>query len=58
MRLLGAIDLFIIWWIISVAIGLGVLYRKRTGPIAATMMIVYVAIAIVVAAVKTAMSGA
>ena len=57
-RMLGAIDLFIIWWIISLAIGFGVLYRKRTGPIATTMMIVYVAIGIVIAAVKTAMSGA
>jgi hypothetical protein len=57
-RTLAAIDLFIIWWIISLAIGFGVLYRKRTGPIATTMMIVYIAIAIVIAAVKTAMSGA
>jgi hypothetical protein len=57
-RTLAAIDLFIIWWIVSLAIGFGVLYRKRTGPIAATMMIVYMAIGIVIAAVKTAMSGA
>jgi hypothetical protein len=56
--LLGAIDLFIIWWIISLAIGFGVLYRKRTGPIAVTMLMVYFAIAMVIAAVKTAMSGA
>src|SRR5207248_2922240 len=57
-RLLGAIDLFIIWWMISLAIGLGVLYRKRTGPIAVTLLIVYFVIGIVIAAVKTAMSGA
>ena len=57
-RTLAAIDLFIVWWIVSLAIGFGVLYRKRTGPIATTMMIVYIAIAIVIAAVKTAMSGA
>jgi Yip1-like protein len=57
-RLLAAIDLFIVWWAISLAIGLGVLYRKRTGPIAATLLAVYVAIGIVIAAVKTAMSGA
>ena len=57
-RLLAAIDLFMIWWIVSLAIGLGVLYRKRTGPIATTMMMLYVAIAIVIAAVKTAMAGA
>ena len=57
-RLLGAIDLFIVWWMISLAIGLAVLYRKRTGPIAATLLVLYVAIGIVIAAVKTAMSGA
>src|SRR4029078_11499462 len=32
-RLLGSIDLFVIWWSISLAIGLGALYGKRTGPI-------------------------
>jgi len=57
-RLLGAIDLFIVWWMISLAIGLAVLYRKRTGPIAAGLLVLYVAIGIVIAAVKTAMSGA
>ena len=33
-KFLGSIDLIVIWWLFSVAIGLGVLYRKRTGPIA------------------------
>jgi hypothetical protein len=54
----GAIDLFLIWWTINLAIGLGVLYRKRTQPIAVTLLLVYGAIAIVVATVKTALSGA
>ncbi len=57
-RMLGTIDLFYIWWTVNLAIGLGVLYKRRTGPIAATMLAVYVAIAVVVAAVKTALSGA
>ena len=58
MRLLGAVDLFILWWTVSLAIGLAVLYRKRTGPIATTLILVYIAIAIVIATAKTAMSGA
>ena len=33
-RLLGMIDLFLIWWLVVLAIGLGVLYRRRTQPIA------------------------
>jgi hypothetical protein len=57
-RLLGSIDLTFIWWMVSLSIGLGVLYRKRTGPIATTMLVVYVAIGVIIAAIKTAASGA
>ena len=57
-RMFGSIDLFVIWWTVSLAIGLGVLYRRRTGPIATTMLIVYAVLAVVIAAVKTALSGA
>jgi hypothetical protein len=57
-RMLGSIDLFILWWIVSLAIGLGVLYRKRTTPIATTLIVIYVAIGVVIAAIKTAVSGA
>ena len=57
-RALGSVDLFILWWIVSLSIGLGVLYRKRTGPIAFTLIALYVAIGIVIAAFKTAVSGA
>ena len=57
-RALGSVDLFMLWWAVSVAIGLGVLYKKRTGPIAFTLIGLYVAIGIVIAAIKTAVSGA
>ncbi len=57
-RLLGSIDLIIIWWMLSLAIGFGVLYRKPTGPIATTMLAIYVAIAVIIAAIKTASTGA
>lgn len=57
-RVLGSVDLFILWWIVSLAIGLGVLYRKRTAPIATTLIVIYVAIGVVIAAIKTAVSGA
>jgi len=56
-RLLGSIDLIFIWWIVSLSIGLGVLYRKRTAPIATSLLIVYVAIGLIIAAVKTASTG-
>jgi hypothetical protein len=57
-RLLGSIDLIFIWWMLSLAIGMGVLYRKRTAPIAGTLFAVYVAIGIIIAAIKTASTGA
>jgi hypothetical protein len=57
-RLLGSIDLVYIWWMVSVAIGLGIVYRKRTGPIATTMIAIYVVVGIVIAAIKTASAGA
>jgi hypothetical protein len=57
-RMLGAIDLFLIWWMVNLAIGFGVLYKRRTGPIAATMIGIYIAIGLVIAAVKTALAGA
>jgi Yip1-like protein len=57
-RMLGSIDLFLIWWSISLAIGLGVLYRRRTGSIATTLLVIYGVIALVIAAVKTALAGA
>ena len=33
-KLLGTIDLFLIWWIVLLSIGLGVLFKRKTGPIA------------------------
>jgi len=33
-RLLGAIDIFIVWWVVLVALGLSILYHTRTLPIA------------------------
>jgi Yip1 domain len=53
-KLLGMIDIFIIWWLIVCAIGLGVLYKRRTQPIAFTLFGIYAVIILVVAAVMTA----
>jgi Yip1 domain len=56
-RFLGVIDLFIVWWLLMVAIGLGVLYRRRTGPIFWSFIGVYVVIALVIALVMRGASG-
>jgi len=57
-RLLGSIDLFLIWWLVNLAIGLGVLYKRRTGPIAVGFLGVYLAIALIIAGIRTALAGA
>ena len=56
-RLLGSIDLFQIWATVSLAIGLGVLYKRRTAPIATSLFIVYFVIVAAVAAVRSALSS-
>jgi hypothetical protein len=40
-RLFGLIDLFWIWWIVNLAIGIGVLYKKRTTPVSLSLLVVY-----------------
>ena len=57
-RALGAIDLFLIWWMVNLSIGLAVLYKRRTGPIAITLITIYVVLALVIAGIKTALAGA
>ena len=52
-KFLSLIDLFMIWWVLVLAIGLGVLYRRRTQPIALTLYAVYAVIAVAIAAVMS-----
>lgn len=56
-RLLGMIDLFVIWWLVVLAIGLAGLYRRRTQPIAIGLFAVFVVIILAVAAVMSAFGG-
>jgi hypothetical protein len=57
-RLMGSIDLFRIWWIVSLSIGLGVLYKRKTGPIAWSLLGLYIILVLIIAGVRTALSGA
>jgi len=57
-NLLGTVDVFLIWYIIVLAMGLGVLYRRRTQPIAISLLVVYAVIAVVIAVVKSRAGGA
>ena len=56
-RVLGAVDLFMIWWLFVLAIGLAVLYKRRTQPIAVTLLAVYALFAVAIAAVAGRSGG-
>lgn len=56
-RLLGAIDLFLLWWLVVLAMGLAVLFRRKTGPIAVSFLAIYFIIALIIAAVMSGTGG-
>lgn len=56
-KFLGMIDLFMVWYVVVLAIGLGVLYKRRTQPIAISLFAVYGVIAICVALIKVSFGG-
>ncbi len=55
-RFLGVIDLFVVWWIVVLAIGVSVLYQRPTRRLALAFTGAYVALALL-AALAMAVSG-
>ena len=56
-NVLGGLDLFILWSVALMAIGLSVLYRRKTTGIFVSLVAVYVVIVLAIAAVKAALGG-
>jgi hypothetical protein len=56
-RFLGGISVFTLWQLVVTAIGLGVLYRRRSGKIATGLIVAYLVIAAVVTAVISSFAG-
>jgi hypothetical protein len=54
---LGTIDLLYVWWLFVMAVGLGVLYRRRTQSIFIALLGVYALIACAVGAYKAVSGG-
>jgi Yip1-like protein len=52
-RFLSAIDLFYVWSTFLTAVGLGVLYKRRTGPIAMVLLGIYLVIALIIGYVRS-----
>lgn len=56
-RFFGLIDVFVVWWLAVLAVGLGVLYARRAWPIAATLYGVYAGVAAALAATMALLGG-
>jgi hypothetical protein len=56
-KLLGAIDFFTLWWMLSLSIGLGVLYKRPTKGIAISLISVYVVLAVVIITAISLITG-
>ncbi len=55
-KFLGSIDVFRVWWVMALSIGLAVLYKKKTSTVATLLFILYAVIAIAIAAFSAARS--
>jgi hypothetical protein len=56
-RFSSIIDLFVIWWIVALAIGTSVLYRRPARTLAVTFIGAYIALALVLAMVMAVTGG-
>jgi hypothetical protein len=56
-QILGALDLFVLWWIIVLAVGTSVLYQRPAPRLAVAFLGTYVAIAAIIAAAAALTGG-
>jgi len=56
-RLFGLLDLFVLWWLVVLALGLAVLYRLPARRVAALAIGVYVVVALALVGVMAALGG-
>jgi hypothetical protein len=56
-RFLGLIDLFVVWWAVVLAIGVALLYQRRTARTAAMILGLYAGIALALAGAMAVLAG-
>ena len=56
-RFFALFDLFVLWWIVVLAVGLAVLYRARARAVAAGALAAYAGIAVVLAGTMAVLGG-
>ena len=52
-KLLSSVDLFNVWWIMILSIGLAVAWKRRTAPVAVTLYGIYAGIVLLTAVLRT-----
>jgi hypothetical protein len=57
-RFAGSVDLFVIWWVAVLAVGMSVLYRLPASRLAVVFMGIYILLAVLFAGVLTLTGGA
>ena len=55
-RFLSLIDLFVVWWLIVLAVGVAVMYRRRTRDVALLLLGVYAGVALLLAGVMAVLA--
>lgn len=56
-RTLGLVELFVVWQLFLLAVGTGVLFKRRTGPIATTFYSLYAVVAIAAGFIMSRLGG-
>ena len=56
-RFVGALDIFVLWWVVLLAIGVGVLYGRRARSVAAAFLGIYAGLALLLAVTMTVLGG-
>ena len=56
-RFVGALDIFVIWWVILLAMGVGILYERQGRTVAAALLGVYAGVALLLAVTMSALGG-
>jgi hypothetical protein len=56
-RFVGALDVFVLWWVVLLAIGVAVLYGRQSRSMAAAFLGVYAGLALLLAVTMTALGG-
>lgn len=56
-RLTGTLDVFVLWWVVLLAVGVGILYGRSARSVAVAFLGVYAGLALLLAATTTALGG-